>query len=209
MNILKQLKYLKNNTIETKELNNIIDTLPSNEEVAKQILRDFNNNSTKIKFDKDIKNSYYVYFKDTIYISDTSKNNTYRRICLIAHECIHSIQSKILQKVNFILSNIEIISFIVCLIFLILTKSEIPLFCYCAICILSIIPRFILEIDAIIKSLPVSQKYLNKYLDRVKCMQIFSVYKKQIYLLLPIAIISLFFEKIVRILFMFFIKIII
>ena len=209
MNILKQLKYLKNNTIETKELNNIIDTLPSNEEVAKQILRDFNNNSTKIKFDKDIKNSYYVYFKDTIYISDTSKNNTYRRICLIAHECIHSIQSKILQKVNFILSNIEIISFIVCLIFLILTKSEIPLCCYCAICILSIIPRFILEIDAIIKSLPVSQNYLNKYLDRVKCMQIFSVYKKQIYLLLPIAIISLFFEKIVRILFMFFIKIII
>lgn len=209
MRFFEILKYFKNDSIETKELNCITDSLPSNEKVAKEILNSLNNNNTKVVFDEDIKNSYYVYFQDTIYIADTEKNKTYRRICLIAHECIHSVQSKLLQNINFILSNIELIAFIACLVILIVSKNSIPLYVYLTICAISIVPRCILEIDAVKRSVIVSKGYLKEKLDSKSVDKLFNVYSEQINLLLPMAFISLFFEKIIRILIMVLVTIII
>ncbi|MEG1141203.1 MAG: hypothetical protein RSE41_01890, partial [Clostridia bacterium] len=77
------------------QINNKLD---DNITITKDILNLLDNKKTNVVIDEDIKNSYYVFFKDIIYLSNN--NNTYKRVCLIAHECIHSIQNKILQKVN-------------------------------------------------------------------------------------------------------------
>ena len=53
-----------------KNLIKIASKIPQNKEVAQEILYIVGNNTTKIEQDKDIKNSYYVYLKDTIYLAD-------------------------------------------------------------------------------------------------------------------------------------------
>mgnify|MGYP004511733323 CR=1 FL=1 len=184
-------------------LNQISSTLPVNEEIAKTILNKLGNKTSKVVFDKDIKNSYYVYFKDTIYISESRRNNKYTRVCLIAHECAHSMQSKGLQRVNFILSNIEILAFIICFIFILVSKIDNIFYIYLLFCIISIIPRGILEVDAIKKSLNISSNYLKPILNNKDYNLIMYAYTRQIKFLMPFAIITLFFEKILRCLILF------
>ena len=86
------------------KLQNISDKLPENEVICKEILADIGNEHTKLKLDNQIKNSYYIYLNDTIYLADIKKvREIYTRVIIISHECRHTIQSKLLQKTNFIL----------------------------------------------------------------------------------------------------------
>ncbi len=183
----------------TKQINK------NNKEVAQEILKELGNNTTNIVFDKDIKNCYYVFLNDTIYIADNKDNkNGYYRFCLIAHECRHSIQSKIMQKVNFILSNIELIFFaILFIINIVIMNTTIPFYIYLALAIISAIPRLILEIDACKESVNISKNYLSKYLEKSDCDYVCNIYKEKINKLLPLSIIPLFFGKIIRIVILF------
>lgn len=182
-----------------KELLEIVKKLPDNVKVTKEILDILGNNTTKVEQDKDIKNSYYVYLKDTIYLADNEKNNEgVARICLISHECKHSIQSKLLQKLNFVLSNIELIYFIISIILMIIFNSKIVLFSYIAIAVLSIIPRTILEIDAVLSSANIANKYLTGKLSDLETNKLVSVYKKSTTSMLPFFVLSLCTGKIVR-----------
>jgi hypothetical protein len=103
--------------------NNLIDIsskLDNNEIVCKEMLGLLKNKTTAVKIDEDIKNSYYVFLNDTIYLTNREKNRIGPlRICNVAHECIHSNQNKILQWMNFVLSNIELIFFAVNIILII------------------------------------------------------------------------------------------
>ncbi len=183
-----------------KEINAIVKKLPSNEEVAKEVLTSFENHHTKVKFDADIKNSYYVFLNDTIYISDNRKDqNEYSRITLIVHEVIHSLQNKFLQWINFLASNIEILLFLVCCICTIIGKSfQILYFSYIGVFILTILARAILELHAVIKSIFDTEKYLTHKLKKEDLKKVMKGVKTNIIVLLPVFLISLFFWKFVR-----------
>lgn len=139
--------------------------LPDNQTVCKDILKLLKNDTTKVIFDKDIDDSYYVFLNNSIYIADNTKNNNlYTRIVLIAHECIHSMQSKILQIFNFLSSNIEVIMFLIILFLKIFLKTvnNVLIYSYVSVCLISLIFRLILEVCAVVNSLKLGREYLYK-----------------------------------------------
>lgn len=192
------LKYFKKNSKENKEVNNIVKKLPSTPIIARDILNLISNNTTRVIFDKDIKNSYYIFLKDKIYISSNEKNNDFKRCLLVAHECRHSIQSKLLQKINFIFSNIELVLFALTIFVLAVLKITKFRYIYFLICILSMIPRLYLELDAIIESLKISNNYVRTKLEESEAKKLNDIYTSLIKLLLPFSLIALFLGKIIR-----------
>ena len=200
MKLLDKFRYFKNNTKERKKIQDIIDKLPDNEIIAKEILAENNNTKTKIVLDGDIKNSYYIFLNDTIYLSNKNKASTrYSRLCLIAHECKHSLQSKVLQVINFLISNIELIFFVLFAILGLLNfkNSFIPNIYYITV-ILSIIPRLILEFDAVYSSVRISEKYVEQKLSKNEADMVHLVYSFQVKVLVPMLIFSLVIWKVIR-----------
>lgn len=206
MRFFNNIKVLKKESAIRKELDCIIGKLPSSDLMAKSILKELKNNKTKIVFDKEIKGNYYVYLNDTIYLSDKqNQKENYERLCVISHECIHSIQPKWLQNLNFIFSNLELITFLVFVILWIFKVSNIYFwFSYLVINLFSIIFRSILELWAMNKSLSLSKKYLEKEkINKKDIEKVESVYNSIIKLLIPLAFIQMFFFKVIRILIIF------
>lgn len=200
MKLLDKFRYFKNNTKERKKIQDIIDKLPDNEIIAKEILAENNNTKTKIVLDGDIKNSYYIFLNDTIYLSNKNKASTrYSRLCLIAHECKHSLQSKVLQVINFLISNIELIFFVLFAILGLLNfkNSFIPNIYYITV-ILSIIPRLILEFDAVYSSVKISEKYVEQKLSKNEADMVHLVYSFQVKVLVPMLVFSLVIWKAIR-----------
>ena len=200
MKLLDKFRYFKNNTKERKKIQDIIDKLPDNETIAKEILAENNNTKTKIVLDEEIKNSYYIFLNDTIYLSNKNKASTrYSRLCLIAHECKHSLQSKVLQVINFLISNIELIFFVLFAILGLLNfkNSFIPNIYYITV-ILSIIPRLILEFDAVYSSVKISEKYVEQKLSENEADMVHLVYSFQVKVLVPMLVFSLVIWKAIR-----------
>ena len=122
-------------------------------------------------------------------------------MCVIAHECIHSIQPKILQNLNFILSNLEVVIFVVYLLLFFL-KVNIQKFylVYLIIAIFSLVIRTILELWAISRAPKLSKEYLEeKNVDEINVKKVENVYNFSTKLLTPFALIQMFFWKILRI----------
>ena len=112
---LKKIKKLGND----KVLDELVRRFPSNIQICQYILNKLGNKHTKIKEAKDSQTSLYLIANDTISIANI--NNTYTRVQTIAHECLHSMQSKKMLWFNFIYSNIFIIAYLA-IIILTLTK---------------------------------------------------------------------------------------
>lgn len=185
---------------EKYDIEQIISKLPDNSTITKQVLEKINNKTTKMICDEDIKGNYYVFLNDTIYLS--SKNtNKYNRLTVICHECIHSIQNKIMQWINFILSNLEIIVFVIFSILKLLNIFEnILTYTYIGFVIVSIIPRFILEIHASLKSIRYTMEYVSEKIGNEEAKFVNKIVKFQVTSLLPVMLFTLCFWKIIRIL---------
>ena len=202
MNFFDGIKVFKKDSSIRKELDSVIEKLPNSEEIAKDLLKKLGNKKTKCLFDEDIKGNYYVYLNDTIYLCNRqNKKDNYERLCVIAHECIHSIQSKWLQKLNFIFSNLEIIFFVLAIILYFFNITNVYLFSmYIAIAIFSIIPRVVLEIWAMLNAPKLSKKYLEeKNFEKDDIKKVENVYNLSTKILMPFAIIQMFFFKLLRI----------
>lgn len=202
MSFFDNIKVLNKNSDIRKELDNIIGKLPSSDIIAKDILRILNNNKTKYVFDEDIKGNYYVYLNDTIYLSSKqSDRNNYERLCVISHECIHSIQPKWLQNLNFIFSNLEVIYFVIFIVLYFFKISNMYIYItYLAIVVLSIIPRTILELWAIKKAPRISKEYLKKKLSDAKDVEkVDNTYRFLTKMLAPLQTIQLLLYKILRV----------
>ena len=202
MNFFKKLKIFKRDSSDRKYLDNLISKLPDSSLLAKDILSELNNSKTKCIIDKDIKGSYYVYLNDTMYLCDKqSEKENYERLCVISHESVHSVQPKFLQNINFILSNLEIIAFVIFLILYFLKVERLYIYLgYLVVAIISMIPRIILEFWAMIKAPKVAKKYLEK--QKVKSEdinKIYDYYKFSTMVLMPVAVIGFFTYKIIRI----------
>ena len=201
MKIKDIYKLNKKDSNENIKINKMISNIPENEFVAKEILEMLNNNKTKIEIDSDTKSNLYIFLNDTIYISKNKKDD-FNRICVIAHECIHSIQSKSAQILNFVLSNIELILFIVLIALFCFKLKFMPLLIlYVLTNIFSIGIRLYLELSAVFGSIKLSDKYFKNYLEDNIRDYIVNIYKSQIKTLLVFFILKLFLFKVVRMFF--------
>ena len=201
MKIKDIYKLNKKDSNENIKINKMISNIPENKFVAKEILEMLNNNKTKIEIDSDTKSNLYIFLNDTIYITKNKKDD-FNRICVIAHECIHSIQSKSAQILNFVLSNIELILFIVLIALFCFKLKFMPLLIlYVLTNIFSIGIRLYLELSAVFGSIKLSDKYFKNYLEDKIRDYIVNIYKSQIKTLLVFFIIKLFLFKVVRMFF--------
>ena len=97
---MKEMKRAGHN----KKLDELTYKFPENKEICEAILEKLNNTKVNIKEsnDNDTQASLYIAISDTIFIANIK--DTYTRIQTIAHECLHSVQSKKLLIFNFIYS---------------------------------------------------------------------------------------------------------
>lgn len=159
---LKKAKTLEENI----SMQKITNKFPENIEIAKEMLEMLENKMVKVEQAKDTKTSLYIAITDKITIADLKDN--YGRIQTIAHECIHSVQDRRLLLFNFIFSNISIVYFIMITILSVFNIIEnnllqIVILLLCALIQFSV--RGYLEIDAMIKSKYLAEKYMeNKQL---------------------------------------------
>ena len=97
------------------ELNTIAQKYPRNTEIAKTVLEKLGNKTTKIEENENLEATLYLAIQDKILIGNT--HDSYTRIQTIAHECLHSIQSKKLLWFNFIFSNVYLVYFgVICIL---------------------------------------------------------------------------------------------
>ena len=159
------LKRIKNET-EDKELDAIVSKFPDNIEICKSILQTLNNETVKIKQnenDKD-KTSLYVVLTDTIFIANIK--DTYTRIQTIAHECIHSVQSKKLLFFNFIFTNLYAIYFIISIVLTltgVFKNHFVQIIILLLMSFLQYTVRSYLETDAMIKARYVAENYMREH----------------------------------------------
>ena len=94
------------------------------EDVAKQILNYLGNSHTKVERKQGFMGNYYSPLIDTIYIAEDFENNKLpsgaekinkkaAELIVMCHECIHSVQSKLLHVLNTICANISLVLFLV------------------------------------------------------------------------------------------------
>lgn len=96
----------------SEDLEKISNKFLTDEQICKDILEKLKNNSNvKIKNEPEYTSCLYTVFNNTITIGKFKQN--YMKLQTIAHECIHSCQSKITLWANFILTNIYLIYFVV------------------------------------------------------------------------------------------------
>ena len=151
-----------------KELNKIADKFPNNKEICEEILKKLNNNHVKIEESDETKTSLYIVASNKIVIANIK--DTFTRIQTIAHECLHSIQSKKILMFNFICSSIFLLYFIAA-IFLILFNMGNSLI-YILVFIFSFFiiytVRSYLETEAMSKAPFVAKEYMNEYKTKNK-----------------------------------------
>lgn len=156
---IKKLKQIG----EDKDLDNITKDFPENVDICKSILKKLGNDNVTIKEEKDSKTSLYVVVTNTITIANI--RDTYTRIQTVAHECIHSIQSKKMLWFNFIYTNIYMLYFLVVSILTlcnVITKPSIFLYLLILMGMVQYFVRSVLETDAMTKARYVAKEYLEE-----------------------------------------------
>lgn len=154
-----------------KKLDELTSKFPENKEICKTILEKLDNSKVKIKEnedkDKDNKTSLYIAISDTIFIADIK--DTYTRIQTIAHECLHSMQSRKLLLFNFIYSNIYILYFVLSLILTILgvfKDTKLQIIILTILGFLYYVIRSYLETDAMTKAPYLAKEYMLEYIEK-------------------------------------------
>ena len=173
---IKQIAY-------SDENNNLIKDFPDNKQICKEMLKMLNNSTVTVEDAKDEKSktSVYLVMQNKIIIANIDK--TFTRIQTIAHECVHSVQNKVMLKFNFIISNINTIYFLAISILTILGKTNnlaqnILLAILIALQFAFFTVRNLLETDAMIRAEALSKEYIEKTVSKEKTNKIISKYKE-------------------------------
>lgn len=152
---------------EDKNLNELTNVLPENEQICKEILRKLKNEKVKIKTgNENSQASLYIVATDTILIANIK--NTFTRVQTISHECIHSLQDKRLLWFNFIFSNIYIFFWIIITILTLINKISNPNIFAIILVMMSMILFFVrsyLENDAMIRARFLAKEYMEEKVD--------------------------------------------
>lgn len=162
---LKEMKKAGKN----KKLDELTSKFPENKEICKAILEKLDNTKVKIKEneDKDNKTSLYIAMSDTIFIANIK--DTYTRIQTIAHECLHSVQSRRLLLFNFIYSNIYILYFVLSIIltiFGVFKDTKLQIIILTILGFFYYVIRSYLETDAMTKAMYLAKEYMLEYIEK-------------------------------------------
>lgn len=156
---IKKLKAIGEN----KELDELTNSFPENIDICKSILKMLGNENVKVTEEKDSKTNLYVVVNNTITIANI--RNSYTRIQTIAHECVHSIQSKRMLWFNFIYTNIYMLYFLIVCILTAFKLINAPYIFLTILIIMGMIQYFIrsaLETEAMIKARYAAKDYLEQ-----------------------------------------------
>lgn len=148
---------------ENKELDKLTEKYPENVEICKYYLKKLNNENVKIEEDKNSNATLYLVMSNKIFIANLK--NSYTRIQTIAHECLHSIQSKKLLWFNFIFSNIYLVYFFIICILAVFKVLPYKMMFLSILIILGFIfysVRTYLENDAMIKARFLAKDYMQQ-----------------------------------------------
>lgn len=148
---------------EDKELDELTQKYPENIEICKTYLKKLNNENVKIEEDKNSNTTLYLVMSNKIFIANLK--DSYTRIQTIAHECLHSIQSKKLLWFNFVFSNIYIMYFLaICIlgIFKLLPYKMMFLSILILFGLIYCVVRNYLENDAMIKARFLAKEYMEE-----------------------------------------------
>lgn len=155
----KEMKHIG----EDEELDELAKVYPSNIEMCREYLKKVKNDKVQIEENEGTESSLYIAITDKILIGNIQKS--YTRIQTIAHECLHSIQSRKLLLFNFIFSNIYLIYFITICILMIFKLLPFKMMFLAIFFILSMIyymVRVFLENDAMIKASYLAKEYMEE-----------------------------------------------
>ncbi len=156
---VKELKNIGND----EELDNLAKAYPSNIEMCQDYLKKLENEKVKIEENEGAEASLYMAMTDKILIANIQKS--YTRIQTIAHECLHSMQSRKLLLFNFIFSNMYLLYFVVICVLLICKVLPYKMMFLAIFLILSMIyymVRVFLENDAMIKARYLAKDYMEE-----------------------------------------------
>lgn len=148
---------------EDKELDKLTQKYPENVEICKWYLKKLKNENVKIEEDNNSNATLYLVMSNKIFIANLKES--YTRIQTIAHECLHSIQSKKLLWFNFIFSNIYLIYFgVICILALlkILPMKMTFLSIFIVFSLVYYAVRTYLENDAMIKARFLAKEYMQE-----------------------------------------------
>lgn len=184
----------------------IVSKFPNNKEICEDVLEKLDNKKVKIKENNDKTASLYIAITDTIFIANISK--TYTRIQTIAHECLHSIQSRKLLIFNFIFSNIYILYFILSIvltIFGVFKNYELQIIILSILGFFYYVIRAYLETDAMTKAPYLAKEYMENYnkksnnCTKEEIEEVVNEYKKINKIGIPATNYILFFNCIVKV----------
>lgn len=145
------------------ELDELAKAYPSNIEMCQDYLKKLKNEKVTIEENKGAQASLYIAVTDKILIADIQ--DTYTRIQTIAHECLHSVQSRKLLLFNFVFSNLYLLYFVVLCALIILKLLPFKLMFLAILLIASMIyymVRVYLENDAMIKARYLAKEYMEE-----------------------------------------------
>lgn len=148
---------------EDKELDELTQKYPENIEMCKWYLKKLNNENVKIEEDKNSNATLYLVTSNKIFIANLK--NSYTRIQTIAHECLHSIQSKKLLWFNFVFSNVYLIYFAVACVLAIFKILPCKMLFLSILMLLGFVyyaVRTYLENDAMIKARFLAKEYMQE-----------------------------------------------
>ncbi len=145
-----------------EKLNNIVQKLPDNINICKDILKKLKNEKVKIE-EQENTNCFYFIATDKIILNKDKKYFT--RIQTIAHECIHSTQDKKILWFNYIFANLLNI-FWLAITILTITGVITQYALFSTIILISIIIFYVirsyLEIEAMTKAKYIAKEYLEE-----------------------------------------------
>lgn len=155
---MKKIKELADD----KELDELTKKYPENIDICKDYLEKLNNKDVQIEEDKNSNTTLYLVTSNKIFIADLK--DSYTRIQTIAHECLHSIQSKKMLWFNFIFSNIYLAYFFIICILGIIKLLPYKMMFLAILILLGLVyysVRVYLENDAMIKARFVAKEYMQ------------------------------------------------
>lgn len=165
----------------SEELEELSKKLPEDEKICKDILNKLDNKDVKIKIEPEYNSCLYTVFNNTITIGKFKQD--YMKPQTLAHECIHSCQSKRMLWSNFIFTNIYLIYFVIILILAFFNKlpyTNIHTIVLIFLSIIQYIIRFSLENEAMIKAKFIAKEYIeeNKLLNKDEENKLLEEYDK-------------------------------
>lgn len=155
----KELKHIGKN----EELDALAKIYPSNQKMCQEYLKKLENEGVQIEENQGAEASLYIAITNKILIGNIQKS--YTRIQTIAHECLHSIQSRKLLLFNFVFSNLYLIYFlIICgmMIFKVLPNKIMFLAIFLILSMIYYMVRVFLENDAMIKARYLAKEYMEE-----------------------------------------------